>query len=300
MLIVVASLLAHWASVVSEPPLELLGTLDRRRIPEASGIVKSRRYPEIFWVHNDSGNLPLLFAIRRDGRIVRQFRLEVPNIDWEDIAIDDQGHLYLGDIGNNGGLLPVRVIYRLDEPDPAGTLDRPLRASSATFYAFPTKEQFDAEGLVYDRGTAILVAKYLDRRQAGLFTVSLEEPSPLLRPAQLRSIGALPDFTEPATGAALSDKRDLLAVCSSNVTRVYQRERATRWRLLSEVRYESQPIEGIAWDSRDLVLVAEGGGLYRLAETTWMHRRRVAGTLQAKSPAPEPSARKPGRSRNVP
>ncbi len=300
MSIVVASVLVHCAAVVFESPLELLGTLDRHRIPEASGIVKSRRYPEIFWVHNDSGNPPLLFAIRRDGRIVRQFRLEAPNIDWEDIAIDDQGHLYVGDIGNNGGVLPVRVIYRIDEPDPTGAADRPLRASAATFYTFPTKERFDAEGLVYDRGSAILVAKYLDRRQAGLFAVSLETPAPLLRPSRPRSSGLLPDFTEPATGAALSEKRDLLAVCSYDVTRVYQREGSAPWRLFSEVRYQSQSIEGIAWDGRDLVLVAEGGGLYRLAEATWRRRRRDVGTRPATSPQLNPAARKPGRSRGTP
>jgi len=300
MSIVVASLLVHWASVVFEPPLELVGTLDRRRIPEASGIVKSRRYPEIFWVHNDSGNPPLLFAIRRDGRIVRQFRLEVPNIDWEDITIDDQGHLYVGDIGNNGGVLPVRVIYRIDEPDPAAAADRPLRASAATFYSFPTKVRFDAEGLVFDRGSAIIVAKYLDGRQAGLFTLSLETPAPLLRPAHPRSIGLLPDFTEPATGAALSEKRDLLAVCSSDVTRVYEREQPARWRLLSEVRYKFDSIEGIAWDGRDLILVAEGGGLYRLAETTWRQYRRATGPRPAKASSPEPAALDPTRSRNVP
>jgi len=77
------------ATLSCQAPLELLGRLDGRLIPEASGIVKSRRYPGIYWVHNDSGNPSLIFAIRGDGRIVRQFRLEVPNIDWEDIAIDD-------------------------------------------------------------------------------------------------------------------------------------------------------------------------------------------------------------------
>ncbi len=103
----------------SEPsPLETVGRLDEKRIPEASGVVKSRTYADIFWVHNDSGNPPLLFAIRGDGRIVRQFRLAIPNIDWEDIAIDGRGHLYLGDIGNNTRALPLRAIYRIDEPDP--------------------------------------------------------------------------------------------------------------------------------------------------------------------------------------
>ena len=163
----------------------------RSCIPEASGIVKSRRYADIFWVHNDSGNPPLLFAIRGDGRIVRQFRLAIPNIDWEDIAIDDQGHLYLGDIGNNTRALPLRAIYRIDEPDPNSRADKPISASAVTFYDLPAENRFDAESLFYDRGSANLVAKYLDGREAELFTVPLEPPSPLLRPAQPRSIGRL-------------------------------------------------------------------------------------------------------------
>ena len=111
-------------ALMADPsPLERSGWLDEKLIPEASGIVKSRRFPGIFWVHNDSGNPPLLFAIKGDGRIVRQFRLGVPNIDWEDIAIDDQGHLYVGDIGNNIGALPLRAIYRIDEPDPKSPAD---------------------------------------------------------------------------------------------------------------------------------------------------------------------------------
>ena len=269
-----SSLMVLWVTAAS-PPLEPLGRHDTRAIPEASGIVKSRRFPGIFWVHNDSGNPPLLFAVRSDGRIVRQFRLAVPNIDWEDIAIDDQGHLYLGDIGNNFGLLPVRVIYRIDEPDPSSSADRPL-AAAAVYYALPRSNRFDAEGLVYDRGTAILVAKYRDGREAELFAVPLEPPAALTRPAQPRSIGRLAGFTESATGADLSEDRTLLAVCSESVTRVYGWSVAPPWRLLAEVRYESLPIEGIAWDGRDLILAAEEGrGLYRLPEASW--RRATPG-----------------------
>jgi hypothetical protein len=251
------------------PPLEPLGRFDHQRIPESSGIVKSRRYPGIYWVHNDSGNPPLLFAVRADGQIVRQFRLDVPNIDWEDITIDDEGHLYIGDIGNNTRSLPIRVIYRIDEPDPAFSQERPLAVSSMTFYALPSENRFDAESLIVEGETATLVAKYLDGREAELFSVPLVPPSPLLRPARPRSIGRLPGFTEPATGAALSQDRMLLAVCSEKVTRIYRRGDATPWRLIAEVRYEPAPVEGISWDGRDLILVAEGRGLFRLSETTW-------------------------------
>ena len=266
------SLVLVLGAISSEPsPLDTVGRLDEKLIPEASGIVKSRRYPDIFWVHNDSGNPPLLFATRGDGRIVRQFRLAVPNTDWEDIAIDDNGHLYLGDIGNNTRALPLRAIYRIDEPDPDSHADKPLSASAVTFYAMPAANRFDAESLFYDRGTANLLTKYLDGRLAELLTVPLEPPSPLMRPAQPRLIGRLSGFTEPATGADLSADGALLAVCSTAVTRIYGRDdrESPPWRLLAVVRYEARPVEGIAWDGRALALVAEGGGIYRLSEKTW-------------------------------
>jgi hypothetical protein len=262
---------------VAGPPIpEPLGRFDARAISEASGIVKSRRYPGIFWVHNDSGHRPVLFAVKGDGRIVRRFRLAFPNLDWEDIAIDDQGHLYLGDIGNNTGLLRVRTVYRIDEPDPTRPEDKdrdhPLAATRTLSYILPQGNRFDAESLVYDRGNVILIAKYLDGREAELFVVPIDFPPSPAPPhaVPVTLIGKLPGFKEPATGAGLIEDGTLLAVCSYSVTRVYRRDESPRWRLLAEVRYEPLPIEGITWDGRDLILAAEEGrGLYRLTEAIW-------------------------------
>ncbi len=266
-----------------ESPLEPLGRFDTRILPEASGIVKSRRHPGIFWVHNDSGNPPALFAIRRDGSVVREFRLAVPNVDWEDIADDDEGHLYLGDIGNNGGLLALRAVYRLDEPDPDRPATAPVRVSASTFYVLARNNRFDAEGLFYEpaTGLAVLVSKRSDRREAELFTVPFKPPAPLLRPATPRRIGTLPGFVEPATGASLSADGRLLAVCSSAVTRVYQRQGDGPWQPLAEVRYDPLPVEGITWDEGDLILVSEGRGIDRIAEATW---RRAAGHSPSRGP----------------
>jgi hypothetical protein len=258
-------LIAGLAVAPGEPParLEALGRFDVRRLPEVSGIAASGRHPGIFWVHNDSGNPPALFAVRRDGRLVREFPLRVPNIDWEDIAADAQGHLYVGDIGNNGGLLAVRVVYRFDEPDVGKPPPGPLSPTAAWFYRFPEGGRFDAEGLFLQDGgrTAVLVSKRLDGKPAELFAIPLEKPAPLLRPALARRVGMLPGFVEPATGASLSPDGTRLAVCSYAVTRVYQTERDATWRLLAEVRYPSAPVEGVTWDGRDLVLVSEGRGI---------------------------------------
>jgi hypothetical protein len=279
------SLLVMTAFLLIDPPspLEPAGRFDPRALPEASGIVKSRRHPGIFWVHNDSGNAPTLFAIRGDGTIVREFRLSVPNVDWEDVAIDDEGNLYLGDIGNNGGRLAVRVVYRIKEPDPARQATGPPPVLAASFYCFPGGDRFDAEGLVYDpgAGSAIVVAKRLDGREAELFSVSFRPPAPLLRPSAPRRIGTLPRFVEPATGASLSADLRLLAVCSYSVTRIYQRRGNPDhpWDLLAEIRYPPTPIEGISWEGEDLVLVSEGRGVDRISAGTWKRLSRASSTL---------------------
>jgi hypothetical protein len=252
-------------------PLQPLGRVDLRVLPEASGIVKSRRHPGIFWVHNDSGNPPALFAIGRDGAIIREFRVAAPNIDWEDIAIDDEGHLYLGDIGNNGGLLAIRAIYRIDEPDPQKPATKPLPVSAATFYRFAPESRFDAEGLVFDPSinSAVVVSKRFDGRDAELFAIPFQPPAPLLRPVKSRRLGTLPGFVEPGTGASLSADGQLLAVCSAAVTRVYQRGKEFSWSRLAEVAYPVTSVEGITWDGADLILVSEGRGIDRIAEATW-------------------------------
>jgi hypothetical protein len=267
-----------------ESPLEPLGRFDLRILPEASGIVKSRRHAGIFWVHNDSGNPSAIFAIRRDGTVVREFRLSVPNVDWEDIAIDDEGHLYLGDIGNNGGALALRAVYRIDEPDPGRPAPDRLPVLGSSFYRFPDGDRFDAEGLFIEprTGEAVVVSKRFDGREAELFALPFKPGAPLLRPATPRKIGLLPGFVEPATGASLSTDGRSLAVCSSAVTRIYERQGDSPWELLAEVHYASGSVEGITWDERDLILVSEGRGIDRIAQATW---KRAARRSPSSSPA---------------
>ena len=177
------SLLLAWAMADGPSPLERVGKLDVRLVPEASGIVKSRRHAGVFWVHNDSGNPPSLFAIRADGRVVREFRLEVPNIDWEDIAIDDKGHLYVGDIGNTGRASGPRDLSdRRARPGRAGV--RADQGHCRLAYALPRGNRFDAESLDYDHGNAIVIAKYLDGREAEVFSIGFGPPLTLARPVE--------------------------------------------------------------------------------------------------------------------
>ena len=269
--------IARWSLLLvvlgSGSPLIPAGRLDAPEIREASGIVKSRRHPGIFWVHNDSGNPPTLFAVRADGSLVRSYKVGAPNVDWEDIAVDDAGHLFLGDIGNNDGRLPLRAVYRIDEPDPARPAAEPLKVNLAAYYTFPKGRRFDAESLFIQASHAYLVTKRHDGQPADLYRIALDPPASILRPALPERVGDLPGCTEPATGADLSADGRRLAVVTNSAARVYELGPKGKWQLRATMPFHARDVEAICWDGLDLVLAGEDRSIYRIAEKTWKAAR---------------------------
>jgi hypothetical protein len=128
--------------------------------PEVSGIVRSPKSGN-YWVHNDSGNEPRIWAfdpqfqpLTPSGVLLRNAR----NWDWEDIAYSD-GKLWLSDSGDNLNLPYSRTIYSCPEPnvqDPsveaqvlvAGPVDTPWLGWG-----------LDCEALVCWRGKPYLINK---------------------------------------------------------------------------------------------------------------------------------------------
>lgn len=138
-------------------------------LEEGSGVVASRRYPGVFWLINDSGNEPRLFAVDLEGEAVSDpdgIRVEgARNSDWEDIAIDGES-LFIGDVGNNANLRRNLGLYVLKEPDPATVTE----ANGASFVGFTYPDQkayppwsggwnFDCEALFVSRGKPYLLTK---------------------------------------------------------------------------------------------------------------------------------------------
>lgn len=269
---IISSLLLAGAVCLGDPR-EPLGHAAAPNLREISGVVASRRFPGIFWTHGDSGNAPAIFALRRDGSLVREFKINGLNVDWEDISIDDAGHLYIGETGNNFGRLPLRAVYRVDEPDPEKPAAKPLPINLTLFYGFESAEKrFDSESLFVDGGDVVIIAKRFDGKEPNLFALSIAEPGSLLKPATPRVLGKLAGFVEPATGADLAPDGKRLVVCSESVARVYVRDkRGANWSLQAEVRYPAgAQVESVCWDARDLLLIGESGDIFRIAERVWI------------------------------
>jgi hypothetical protein len=82
-------------------------------LKEISGLEKFN--DSILIAINDSGNSPELFFIDLNGEIIKKtFVSNALNIDWEDLTIDDEGNLYIADVGNNSHLRNDLCILKLN------------------------------------------------------------------------------------------------------------------------------------------------------------------------------------------
>ncbi len=75
---------------------------------ENSGIVRSRQFPDLYWLHNDSGDEPRVYPIHGDGTDYQSARSSdrmgvllgaAINVDWEDITVNESGQLIVCDLG---------------------------------------------------------------------------------------------------------------------------------------------------------------------------------------------------------
>lgn len=150
-----------------------MGELNTGLITEASGMVVSSKNDNAIWVHNDSGNAPVLFLIDQKANVLKSFVLEgIENRDWEDIALGPgpeagKSYLYLGDIGDNLGIRDQKIIYRFPEPEyAAGTAitSDTVKIISSIHFIYPDGKH-DAEVLMIDPLTQdlFIISKNLER-----------------------------------------------------------------------------------------------------------------------------------------
>ena len=122
---------------------------------------------DVIWFINDSRNPPEIYGLGIDNSKVEQtIRLtNASNIDWEDLARDNEGNLYIGDFGNNDSNREDLTIYGITQP---GTLkSRRNKATITTFRfedqnEFPPKEKdlsYDVESFIFLKGNFYLFTR---------------------------------------------------------------------------------------------------------------------------------------------
>jgi hypothetical protein len=195
----------------AEPPRFRAGRIEAAEVAECSGLVASRRHAGVFWAICDSGNAAELYALTREGKLLAAFPVDARNVDWEDLAIDDDGHLYIAETGNNERRRRPAVVYQLDEPDPAKPpaadgKSPPLPIKKTFRRDFP--EPTDCEALFVYKRAGYLITKNLKAQPAILYSFDLSTGP---GPEKLTKVAALPVRT-PVTAADVSVDGKWLAV----------------------------------------------------------------------------------------
>lgn len=122
------------------------------RLNEISGMVRSEKHPNSFWVHNDSGDEPRIFRVNDALEILQEVHLKgITHIDWEDMAIaklDGDSTLFIGDIGDNEAVRDTLTIYAFQEPDSSIVLIEAsqIKVTNLVYEDGPR----DAEALLFD------------------------------------------------------------------------------------------------------------------------------------------------------
>ncbi|MEM6807289.1 MAG: hypothetical protein AAF696_38155 [Bacteroidota bacterium] len=122
---------------------------------------------DTIWGHNDSGGEPRLYAFNQKGKLLRSVLIEgAQNKDWEELAYDDKGNIFICDFGNNGNVRKDLRVFKWNKVE--GLIGR-LSLSYADQQKFPPardRRKFDAEGSFWYQDSLYIFSK----NRSGFFT----------------------------------------------------------------------------------------------------------------------------------
>lgn len=222
----------------------LQGLIIDQQLNEISGIAASKRFKDVFWVIDDGGNAPNLYAIDAYGIRKATVTVDVQKTDWEDIStVDLNGTSYLvvADIGDNGGLRKTLQLHLIEEPHTlANERVRPFRSIAFKYPDGP----HDAEALSVDNRTkqAILVTK--KRKPPMVFSIPVNAASdnvvtakrlgdahhvPAATEQELRDRPRLAPHDHQVTAASIAPDRRSIALMTYRYLLIYPRAQDESW-----------------------------------------------------------------------
>ncbi|MCJ8209310.1 hypothetical protein MUY27_06290 [Mucilaginibacter sp. RS28] len=159
------------------------GHLSDRELDEISGIAASAVNPDIFYVHNDSGDSSRFFAIDAQGNLKETFRFKgneagpLGVTDCEDVAVGpgpvkNKSYIYLGDIGDNNSSRKHLTVYRFAEPKVENGKTTATIAASKLFVKYPDGAH-DAETLMADPSDKLLYIVTKREDSVGVYSTPL-------------------------------------------------------------------------------------------------------------------------------
>ncbi|MFD2513641.1 hypothetical protein ACFSRY_07165 [Pontibacter locisalis] len=232
-------------------------------ISESSGVVALYGQNQ-FLTHNDAGNKPYLYKLNSRGNIQETIKLKLPNVDWEDLAMDNEGNIYIADTGNNNNGRKELAVYKINLNSPSKVEAIRFTYEDQKKYPPPKKERnFDSEAAFWADGNIYLISK--DRGRGELAKVYRLPDKAGQYKAQL--IGSH-RIKAQITGAAISPDAETVVLLSEEKLHIFSDFSSPD--KFYEGSYKEVELddagqtEGVAFeDDASLIITSEGGSLYR-------------------------------------
>lgn len=145
-----------------------------KKLHENSGLVY--RSDSTLWVVEDRGNPDEIYQVDLRGNLLKELEVKkAKNVDWEDLANDGQGNIYIADTGDNARKRKNLTIYIVKDPNrEAGDNIESERIE----LKYPDGERHDCEAMFFREGHLYLITKHRDRPFTGeafIFSVPAEK-----------------------------------------------------------------------------------------------------------------------------
>ena len=171
---------------------------------------------EVFITHNDSGGEPSLYFFNLNGEIINSVKLDeesiwqIYNIDWEDVAADED-YIFIADTGNNFGNRDNLNIIKVNTNDFSidGKIDVAYK-DQETFIPRP-KHKYDAEALFLIEDKIAILSKDRSELFTDLYLIDKESNSKQVLESKITyNVNSL------ITGGDYNKDMSLLAIVSYN------------------------------------------------------------------------------------
>ena len=260
--------------------LEAIGHFGPGAKIENSGIVKSRHHDDLYWTINDSGDEPRVYPLHQDGSLWGSSRYESQpgvivsgaiNVDWEDIAVDDEGRLIICDVGNNRNDRRDLVLYYLFEPSP---LAGRTTFNKKIFFKYPDQAlypadrsdfNYDCEGVFCLKDKVYLISKNRSDTLTKLYR--LDDP----RPFVTNTLTLIDTFDiggkTTAADATIDGRR--LAITTYDALWVFEIDGSTDMFFRGKIYwypFEAPQVEAVCFKDNDTILLGDESAaeIYRI------------------------------------
>lgn len=152
--------------------IERIGKLDPM-INESSGVIPSP-WSENLLTINDSGGEPVLYEVNKKGELIEVHPVPgARNIDWEELAVDDKGNIYIGDFGNNKSKRKNLTVYKYKNGE---TTKINFRFADQTFDENAVNE-YDCEAFFWENDSLYIFTKsWVSGKKKSRLYVSPDHP----------------------------------------------------------------------------------------------------------------------------